>query len=279
MAVADKQPLFVGCIPYPGYRLRQLLSRGGFGEVWEAETDDGQTMALKFLPVRDSLITAKEVRAIQAIGRLSHPNLVRMYQVWTHLGYVISAMELAEGSLLDLLDAYRSELDAPVAPEEIACHLSQVAAVLDFLNTRQHHLDGRRVAFQHCDVKPSNVLLFGDTAKLCDFGLSSPTSTTLRAHQRAGTLDYAAPEVFQGRLSDRTDQYALAVTYYQLRTGELPFGDTPLTFERTYTRPAPNLKPLPRSEQSVIGRALAPIPQDRWPSCSAFVGLLIRELV
>jgi serine/threonine protein kinase, bacterial len=279
MASADKQPLFVGCVPFPGYRLRQLISRGGFGEVWEAETDDGQTLALKFLPVHNALATTKEIRAIQAIRQLSHPNLVRIDQVWTHLGYIIIAMEMAEGSLLDLLEAYRSEFNTAVAPEEIACHLTQVAVALDFLNTRQHNLDGRRVGFQHCDVKPSNVLLFGDTAKLCDFGLSTPTSSMLRGHLRAGTLDYAAPEIFQGRLSDRTDQYALAVTYYQLRTGELPFTDTPASFVATYTRPTPELKLIPKVEQIVVARALATVPQDRWPSCGEFVTRLLQELI
>jgi serine/threonine protein kinase len=279
MASAARQPLFVGCVPYPGYRLRQMLSRGGFGEVWEAENDDGQALALKFLPVHDPVVTAKEIRAIQNVRQLRHRNLVRIDQVWTHLGYIIIAMELAEGSLLDLLDAYRSELDSPVAAEEIALYLTQVADALDFLNARQHFLDGSRVAIQHCDVKPSNVLIFNDTAKLCDFGLSSATSSSLRAHHRAGTLDYAAPEIFQGRLSDWTDQYALAVSYFQLRTGALPFNDTPTSFETHYARPAPKLDLLPRPEQPIIARALATIPQDRWPSCTEFMAKLNQVLI
>src|SRR5438445_671717 len=79
-----------------------------------------------------------------------------------------------------------------------------------------------QVAIQHCDVKPSNFLLFGDTVKLSDFGLASSISCQLQGHRRAGTLAYTAPEVFQGRLSDWTDQFSLGVTYCELRSGRLP---------------------------------------------------------
>lgn len=277
MALA--QQLQVGSVPYPGYRLRQMISRGAFGEVWETETNTGQTLALKFLPASDALVSAKEIRAIQAIRQLVHPHLVRIDQVWTHLGYIIIAMELAEGSLLDLLDVYQAELGTPVAPAEVAAHLTQVATALDFLNARQHMHDGRRVGFQHCDIKPSNILICGDTSKLCDFGLSSATGSALRFHHRAGTLAYAAPEVFQGRLSDWTDQYALAVTYYQLRTGAMPFADTPASFVPTYVRPRPDLRLLPTAEQPIVARALAVVPQNRWPSCGEFMSRLGRLLV
>jgi serine/threonine protein kinase len=278
MSLAQHQPLYPGCEPYPGYKLRQPISHGAFGQVWEAETREG-TVALKFVPANDPLINAKEIRAIQTIRQLRHSGLVRIDQVWTHLGYIIIAMELAEGSLLDLLEAYQAELGAPVAPEELVGFLTQVAEVLDFLNARQHLIDGRRVAIQHCDVKPSNVLVFGDTAKLCDFGLSSTTGAALRQHDRAGTLDYAAPEVFQGRLSDWTDQYALAVTYVHLRTGTLPFTDTPARFVASYVRPAPNLAALSKPEQAIVARGLAPIPQDRWPSCRELVTRLTQVIV
>ena len=226
-------PLRAGMEPYPGYRLRQLLGRGGFAEVWEAETPGGGSIALKFMGCNNGLVASKEIRAIQAIRQLSHPNLTRIDQVWCQAGYIVIAMELAEGSLLDLLEAYITEFNTAIVPEQVCLHLSQAADCIDFLNARQHNLDGRRVGFQHCDIKPSNLLLFGENIKLADFGLASPTSSTLKSHRRAGTLDYTAPEVFQGRLSDWTDQYALAVTYCQLRGGRLPFPDTPPNFNRS----------------------------------------------
>src|SRR5262249_7443011 len=127
--------------------------------------------------------------------------------------------------------------------------------------------------------KPNNILLFGDQAKLCDFGLSTVTGSTLRLHHRAGTLDYAAPEVFQGRLSDWTDQFALAVAYFQLRTGGMPFTGTPGAFVATYVRPAPELRSLSKAEQPILARALTPVPQDRWPSCRDFMSRLTQVIV
>src|SRR5262249_37006428 len=143
--------------------------------------------------------------------------------IWCSAGYIVIAMELAEGNLLDLLDVYYAEFDTPIIPEHLCQYLMQAASALDFLNTRQHQLNGRRVAVRHCDVKPSNLLVLGKQIKLADFSLSVQTTSPMWYHRKLGTLDYAAPEVFQGWLSDRTDQYALAVSYVQLRTGHLPF--------------------------------------------------------
>jgi serine/threonine protein kinase len=265
--------------PYPGYKLRQLLGRGGFAEVWEAETADSRSCALKFLPCDDGLAASKEIRSIQAIRQIQHPHLIQIDQVWVHLGYIVVAMELAEGSLLDLFDAYQAELDSNVPPEQVLLYLSQAAEAIDFMNTRQHMLEGRKVAFQHCDIKPSNILLFGDTVKVADFGLASPTSAPLKFHRRAGTLEYTAPEVFQGRLSNWTDQYALAMSYCLLRGGKLPFSNTPPKFDPTYVRPAPELTMLPPRERPIVSRALSVTPQDRWPSCREFIAGLAKLIV
>jgi serine/threonine-protein kinase len=90
----------------------------------------------------------------------------------------------------------------------------------------------------------------------------------------AGTPEYAAPEVFRGRLSNRTDQYALAVSYCQIRGGRFPFKDTPPNLTPTYTRPLPDLSMLPAKEQPIVGRALAAMPQDRWPTSCEFIDRL-----
>src|SRR5262245_36270584 len=202
MAVCQATSLFSGKEVVSGFRLRQLRGRGGYCSGWDVETVDGRHIALKFLPCEDRRTAAQEVRSIQIVSKLCHPNLICIEQVWCHGGYVVVTMPLADGSLFDLLDAYQKEYKTALVPVDLCNYLSQAAKVLDFLNSRQHAIDGQRVAIQHCDVKPTNLLLFGDDAvKLCDFGLSCTTSSPLRSHRRAGTLDYAAPEIFQGRLS------------------------------------------------------------------------------
>ena len=277
--VVDTATLEPGLQALPGYRLRRLLGSGGFAQVWEAETDDGQRVALKFLPCSEGRHPSEEIRALQAIRTLKHPNLVRIDQVWCHDGHIVIAMEKADGSLSDLMESYRVQTGRPIGREHLILLMSEAATALDFLNKRQHRLNGQCVAIQHCDVKPGNMLLFGDAVKLTDFGLSSWMSGNMKTHRRAGTLDYTAPEVFQGRLSQWTDQYSLAVTYCHLRLGILPFSDTPTSFRPDYVRPKPNLTGLAAREGPILARALASIPQDRWPTCSELVDRLAEAVL
>jgi serine/threonine protein kinase len=272
-------PLHSGLEPFPGYRLRQFLGGGGFGEVWEADAPPNAVVALKFLPCGDDARASYESRGIQMVCQLRHPHLVRMDKVWCFQGYLVVAMELADGSLHDLLEAYQTELKTPIPPGYVCFLLGQAAGALDFLNARQHTIGGTKVALQHCDINPGNLLLFGETVKVSDFSLTSVLGSPLGAHRRAGTLDYAAPEVFQGRLSNWTDQYALAVTYCLLRGGRLPFADTPKSFKRDYVRPTPDLSMLAEEERPVIARGLAAVPMNRWRSCGELIAQLEARVV
>ena len=160
-------------------------------------------------------------------------------------------------------------------PEHLCHFLGQAADAIDFLNTRQHIVNDQRVAVRHCDIKPSNMLVFDATVKVADFSVAAQTASKMWYHRRVGTLNYAAPEVFQGWLSDRTDQYALAVSYVELRTGQLPFQNTPPTFNKSYHRPEPDLTCLDPWEQPILHKALNPVPQDRWQSCREMIDRLV----
>jgi serine/threonine protein kinase, bacterial len=262
----------------PGYRLGRFRGKGGFGSVWEATNPKEKLVALKFLPCNDDMSAAQEIRSIQMVRKLRHPNLVRIEQVWCHRGYVVVTMELADGSLLDLLEGYQAEFGTPLVRHDVCRYLSQVAATLDFLNSRQHVIDGQYVGLQHCDIKPTNLLLFGEKVKLSDFGLTSQTSCALKAHQRAGTKDYTAPEVLQGRLSDWTDQYSLAITYCHLRGGSLPFEPTLQQLSNGSVPREPDLSLLTPAERPIIERALASVPQNRWPTCRELMARLTSTL-
>jgi serine/threonine protein kinase len=260
--------------PFPGFSLHLPLGRGGAGEVWEARGPDGNAIALKFVKCKNSSLATKEVRSIQALGRLYHPNLVRIHEVFLQGEYLVIAMDLADGSLMDLFDLYASEQGTAVTPALVCQHLTQAAFALDFLNSYQHVHEGRRVAFLHCDIKPSNILLFGDKIKLADFGLSTAMTAALEPHGRAGTLDFAAPEIYAGQLSDRTDQYALAVSYCLLRGGRMPFYNTLGRFTPTYTRGTPDLSMLSPPERPIVAKALSVPPISRWSSCGEFMAQL-----
>src|SRR5438128_5579791 len=164
--------LEAGTEPFPGYHLRRLLGAGSFGEVWEAAGPRGEQLALKFLPCDGKNTVAREIRSVQAIGQLRHPHLIRIERIWCFQRYLVIAMELADGTLTDLFQSYVAEGSKAILPEHVCLLLAEAAEGLDFLNARRHQVNGRIVAIQHCDVKPSNLLLVEDTLKVADFSLS-----------------------------------------------------------------------------------------------------------
>ena len=271
-----KLSLAFGVEPYPGYRLTRFLGRGGCGEVWKATRPDGGAAALKFLPSDSPFAASQEIRALQALRQLQHPNLLGMNNIWSCPGFLVIVMELADGNLLDLLSVYQNALRKPIPPNHVCGFLRQAAAAVDFLNTRQHLVNGQRVAIRHCDIKPSNLLVVGTTVKLSDFSLAMQTTAPMVQNRRAGTLAYAAPEVFTGWLNERTDQYGLAATYFHLRTGAIPLPTMSAKFDAKHIPVAPDLAPFAAQERAVLARAFAHTPQDRWPSCSDFMQRLTR---
>lgn len=222
--------------------------------------------------------TARELRSVQSFQKLDHPYIVKTYDMWSVPGYIVITMELAEGTLLDLLQLYHEDLGQPVDSAVLCLYLWQVAEALDFLNARHHLREGRKVGFQHGDVKPNNILLFGDIAKLTDHGMATPTYGPSTPCSRQGTREYAAPEVFMGTLTDWSDQFSLAVTYYAMRTGQLPFPPQPKTPSRSRNHPLADLSGVTEAERPILSRALCPIPQDRFPSCREFMAGILRAL-
>ncbi len=265
-----------GAVPFPGYRLIRLRGRGGFATVWEASGPDGDVMALKFMSSNNGSSTVRELRALRAFAALEHPHLLPIYDVWSIPGQIVIGMELAEASLLDLMLLYADEFQKPIETDRLLRYMSQVATALDFLNAHNHQWEGRKVGLQHGDIKPNNLLLVGDTAKLADYGLATPTSGAKTPCHRHGTLEYVSPEVIQGYASDTSDQFSLAVTYYVLRSTTFPFPPPPPPEKmgRSFVRPPPDLSCVPMSERPPLLRALSPIPQNRYPTCTAFVEAL-----
>ena len=233
--------------------------------MWEAESPNGPPVALKFMPSSNMSTTARELRSVQSFQNLEHPYIVKTYGMWSVPGYIVINMELAEATLLDLIHLYHDDLGQQIDPAVLCLYLWQVAEALDFLNARRHTLAGRKVGFQHGDVKPNNILLFGDVAKLTDHGLATPTHGPTTPCPRQGTREYAAPEVFTGTLSDWSDQYSLAITYYALRAGRFPFPPPPKDMPRSYTRPPADLSGVTEAERPALTRALAPSPGEPLP--------------
>jgi serine/threonine-protein kinase len=251
-----------------GHSLKRLLGKGSFGHVWESEGPHGEGLALKFIRCGGSDLAAPhEVRNILSVRDLQHPHLIRVDRVWAERGYIVVVMELADGSLQQLSAICQHDYASPMSPDYVCYYLSQAADALDFLNTPQHRIGGNRVGIQHRDIKPSNLLVQGETVKLCDFGLACTLGSTEVPQRPAGSIAYAAPEVFQGLLSRWSDQFSLAVSYCELRGGRRPFANLPATFGTGYVHPEPDLDMLPADERPIIARGLARDPWNRWNSC------------
>ncbi|MFN5708948.1 MAG: serine/threonine protein kinase, partial [Planctomycetota bacterium] len=258
--------------PVPGYILQARLGSGGFGQVWKAIGPGGFEVALKFVPRGGSAFSA-ESRALDLIRKIRHPHLLKVYGSWIETDWLVIASELADYSLFDRLQDAISSGEPGVPQDELLRYMRQAAEAIDFLNQVEiPELDVSGV--QHRDIKPQNLLLTGDQVKLADLGISRPVSTQTVSHTGQLSIHYAAPEFFDGKTSRHSDQYGLAVTYVQLRTGHLPFRGNELEIFKGHVKGTPLLEGLTPGERFVVQRAMAKRPADRWPSCKAFVEAL-----
>ncbi len=257
-----------------GYRLIARRGRGGAAEVWEAESPGGHRVALKLVHLSTDLRSG-ELRALKITRGIRHPGLLVVHGAWQVENLLVISMELADRSLWErFLEANVQGLRG-IRRGELIGYLDPVADAIDYLNGPRHTIDGRQgVGIQHRDLKPPNVLLFGDRAKVADFGMARVIEGCVTGHSGPCTIPYAAPEYFGGRTSRQSDQYALAVTYCQLRGGRIPFHGTTAQMAVGHMCNDPNLEGLPEPERPVIARALAKRPEDRWPDCRSFVDAL-----
>jgi serine/threonine protein kinase len=260
----------------PGHRLTCRLGAGAFGEVWEAVDRDGRAVALKFVDCRSKprSILASEVRVLRALSGLRHPNIIGLRGVLGVGHYIVLSMERADGNLHDLRRTY-VEMTGKNIPVDHALELvEQAAAALDFLaGLKMPEVTFASRGLQHCDIKPNNLLLLGETLKVADFGLCQGT-TGQGARGWRGTPPYAAPELYYGQAAPGTDQYALAVTFCELTRGEQLLRQPPPPGAPPDGLPPVSLGWLREREVLVITRALHPQPSARWPSCQAFVKAL-----
>ena len=237
------------------------------GQVWEAvHLPTGAARALKVLPSPGPELLLRLQREGQALGRLSHPHVVRVHAAGVHEGLPWLSLDLIEGGDL----AGRLAREGPLAPTEAARIVCDVARGLAAAHA---------VGVLHRDLKPENVLFTGEgRAVLADFGLArvSGEGSLTRTGELAGTPSYMAPEQVRGEPADaRTDVHGLGGLLYAALTGEPPAGRGSLlqVLERARDRaPAPpsSLRPgLPRELDAVCARALARDPAERYPAAAA----------
>lgn len=253
---------------YGRYRIIKELGKGTMGVVYQAHDPQiDRQVALKILrPDRmvSEAYVSRFLKEGRAIGRLSHPQIVTIYDVGEDHGTIYIAMEFLRGQPLDTV--IRSGRLTPQQGVEIA---RQVAEALDYAH---------RKGIVHRDIKPSNIILTEDNhVKLTDFGIAhiedSSAGQQTQAGEILGTPVYMSPEQVLGKSVDgRSDLFSLGVILYETIAGRRPFsGNNIAAIFHSITNDSP--EPPSTSDPFIskelsrqIMKSLAKKPEDRFQS-------------
>lgn len=259
-----------------GIELRDLIARGGMGEVYKGYAENA-LYAVKILPTdHDEEAAIRFGQEAEAMRRIQHPNIVRLQQFGSADGIHYLAMDYIEGIPLRTYIIQRRCM--PV---------NEVFGIIDDLVSALDHIHAKGII--HRDLKPGNIMLNLDAAGmptravLLDFGIARivEMSITQTGMGNVGTVEYIAPEQI---LSSRTvtqaaDIYSLGVIVYEMLTGERPFkGNAGQVLFGHLKQPAPDprdlVETIPMEVSFAVRRAMAKEPEDRYDSARAFAAAL-----
>ena len=273
------------------YRLEGTIASGGMADVWRAtDTMLHRQVAVKLLKpavANDPTVAERFRREARALARLTHPNIVPVYDCIEEHGQVALVMRLIEGkSLRGLLDG-SPEDGAPAGTLSVilTVHIGRsIAAAL-----AKAHAEN----ILHRDIKPGNILVMeGGEVLLTDFGISKPLKASeddgtdlTKADIMMGTAKYLSPEQVQGReLDGRADIYSLGLVLYECLAGHVPFrgeNDQAIAVARLQRDPTPlgGIRPdIPSTVVSVIHKMLRRKPENRYANCNEVADALEQAL-
>ena len=252
------------------YQFLDILGRGGMGAVYKArQITLDRLVAIKILPIMDDendefRFSERFQREAQAMGRLSHPNIIGVYDFGqTKDGQLYIVMEYVEGTDLHVLIR-----TGQLTTEHIFGWMPQICEAMQYAHSQ---------GIVHRDIKPANIMINKEgVVKVADFGLAkltshdSETTRLTMTNVAMGTPDYVAPEALEdGVATDhRADLYAVGVMLYEMLTGKVPRGAW---------RPPSILKPEidPRFDDLVI-RAMDADPSSRFQHASEITAEISR---
>lgn len=265
------------------YEIVACLGKGGMGVVFRAfdhflERD----VAIKTILVEpgsgvsDTAARAYKdrfVREARAVAKLTHPNIIQVYEIGGDQGRPFMAMEFVDGHDL-------AEIKGRLTLAEICVACDGVAAALDYMHVR---------GVFHRDIKPQNIR-FGHNGeiKLMDFGIAKDLhrATLTEYGMKLGTPLYMAPEILtdQPVFSAKSDQYALAVILYELLTMHYPFEGPSLEVLLAAARMQPPRSPrgyapwIPEATENVILKGLSKSPDERFATSFGLASLFRRSM-
>ncbi|MFO0594942.1 MAG: protein kinase [Myxococcaceae bacterium] len=259
------------------YEVERELGRGGMGVVYQArDVTLDRRVALKILHARrDEAAQARLLREAQVMAKLTHPNVVPVFELgeWKNDLYLV--MELVPGVTLEAWLKREKHRRRDIVQAFLAAGRGLAAA----------HAAG----VVHRDFKPANVLMGLDgRVRVTDFGLSRPgpalelpatdSALVTRDGSIVGTLAYMSPEQLDGKTADeRSDQFSFCVSLVEALQGTRPFkGEKWTELAKSVTEP-PSLSGVPRAMRSVLKRGLAHDPAHRYGSLTALLNALERS--
>ncbi len=251
------------------YEIREIIGVGGMAVVYKAyDNIDDRIVAIKIL--KDEYLTNEEFKRrfkneSKAIAVLSHPNIVRVYNVsfGDRLQYIV--MEYVDGITLKEY----IEQQGVINWKEAVHFMGQILAAL------QHAHDKGIV---HQDIKPQNIMLLQDgTIKVTDFGIArfSRVDSNTTSENAIGSVHYISPEQARGEMTDdKADIYSVGVVMYEMLTGKLPFqSDSAVSvaimqLQQDPKRPRDIIPTLPLGLEQITIRAMQKNPNDRYGSAA-----------
>ena len=274
----DAYQNYIGLVLDNRYRLKRLVGIGGMAMVFEA--DDllkKTTVAVKILKeefAADEVSVQRFINESKAVLMLSHPNIVKIFDVSVKGEYKYIVMEYIDGITLK---AYMQRKGALSVKETIAYSIQILRAL------EHAHLGG----VVHRDIKPQNIMLLrSGQIKVTDFGIAKlPDAKTLTATDKAiGTVYYISPEQAAGEkgIDRRADLYSVGVMMYEMITGKLPFdGENPVSIalKQISEEPKPphELNPnIPEGLEQIILFAMEKDKDKRFQTATQMIDLLKR---
>jgi serine/threonine protein kinase len=263
------------------YTITGKIGSGGMATVYRAtQPSDGREVALKVLNIHladQPEMRTRFEREAHMLIQFKHPHILPVYDYGHDGNTPYFVMKLLGGRTLAAMLHGK-----PLPIEQVGRYTRQIASALDYAHAR---------GIVHRDIKPANILFDQDgMLYLADFGVAYWTETTpgarlTRAGAFVGTAAYASPEQCRGEPLDRpSDIYSLAVLVFQMSAGRLPFEATsPFAVMKLHLREAPpnplSFNPfLPIALYQVLVKALAKLPQNRYPSAMKFSEAVDRAL-
>ena len=256
----------------PGYEIVREIGRGGMARVYLARHEGlDRDVAIKVMfpnLASDSSYSERFIREARIVAKLSHHNIVTVYDVGIHENYHYIAMEFLPGVTLD--DKLKDGMDS----QQIMHIVKQVSAGLAYAHDK---------GFIHRDIKPENILFREDgTAVISDFGIARATKSETKMTAVGtviGTAHYMSPEQAQGKeLTPSSDIYSIGIMMYEMFTGEVPY-DADSTIAIVFKHidaPIPDLPDGKEKFQPILEKLMAKQPEDRYQTCNDIINDIVN---